>query len=230
MWYYGSICICRSKKLNALLIDCKTLETFQIPFEIKDLVVLICNSNVRHELSDSEYPTRRNQCAKALELMGLKSYRDATIDHLSAFGNDGDYVLLKRARHVITEIKRTLEATEALKNHDFVKMGKLMTESHISLRDDFQVSCTELDILVDSAINCSGVLGSRMTGGGFGGCTVTLLRKECVTNVKEKMQKDFQEKCKNNNDINVHKKKDNCQYKVDFYVCEPSDGARILKI
>ncbi|XP_055390172.1 galactokinase-like [Condylostylus longicornis] len=216
------------RKSNALLVDCRSLETFQIPFETNDLAILICNSNVRHELSDSEYPTRRNQCAKALNLMGLKSYRETKEEHLSALNGAGNEILFKRARHVITEIKRTLEAAEALKNQDFEKMGTLMTESHTSLRDDFEVSCRELDVLVNSAINCSGVLGSRMTGGGFGGCTVTLLRKDSVQSVMEKMQEDFEKECKS--DSHKPNKNNKNRHKVDFYVCEPSDGTRVLQV
>ncbi|XP_055914134.1 galactokinase-like [Eupeodes corollae] len=201
------------KKDHALLIDCRSLETFQIPFLAKDLVVLICNSNVRHELSDSEYPTRRKQCTEALRLMDLKSYRDATEGNLSALDGAED-VLLKRARHVITEIKRTQLACEAMRDCNFQKMGKLMTQSHVSLRDDFEVSCKELDVLVDSAINCVGVLGSRMTGGGFGGCTVTLVGQSSVQNVIARMRENFNEKF------------NNAGQNLEFYICTPSDGTR----
>lgn len=201
------------KQKHALLIDCQSLATQQIPFLADDLAILICNSNVRHELSDSEYPTRRKQCAEALKLMNLTSYRDAKVENLSALKNS-DELLIKRARHVITEIQRTYEAAEALKGHNFVQMGKLMTESHLSLRDDFQVSCKELDILVEAANNCSGVLGSRMTGGGFGGCTVTLVRKNAVANVIHAMQTEYA--------------KYDC--KASFYVCEPADGARLINL
>ncbi|XP_037038438.1 galactokinase-like isoform X2 [Bradysia coprophila] len=190
-----------------------SLATQQIPFSSDDLAILICNSNVRHELSDSEYPTRRKQCAEALSLMNLTSFRDAKLDNLSALKNS-DEVLIKRARHVITEIQRTYEAAEALKGHNFEQMGKLMTESHLSLRDDFQVSCKELDILVEAANKCSGVLGSRMTGGGFGGCTVTLVRKIAVADVIHAMQTEYG--------------KYNCT--ASFYVCEPADGARLINL
>ncbi|XP_037038437.1 galactokinase-like isoform X1 [Bradysia coprophila] len=201
------------KQKHALLIDCQSLATQQIPFSSDDLAILICNSNVRHELSDSEYPTRRKQCAEALSLMNLTSFRDAKLDNLSALKNS-DEVLIKRARHVITEIQRTYEAAEALKGHNFEQMGKLMTESHLSLRDDFQVSCKELDILVEAANKCSGVLGSRMTGGGFGGCTVTLVRKIAVADVIHAMQTEYG--------------KYNCT--ASFYVCEPADGARLINL
>uniref|UniRef100_U5EZ50 Putative galactitol metabolic process n=1 Tax=Corethrella appendiculata TaxID=1370023 RepID=U5EZ50_9DIPT len=204
------------KERNALLINCQNLETSQIPFETNDLAVLICNSNVKHELSSSEYPTRRKQCNQALKLMGLKSYKDATLGDLEALENC-DELLLRRARHVITEIKRTVEAASALKQGDFVKMGKLMTESHLSLRDDFQVSCYELDILVDAANNSSGVLGSRMTGGGFGGCTVILLYKNNINSTIKTMDAVYSSKTDGKN-------------KANFYVCEPSEGARFINL
>jgi len=205
---------------HALLLDCRSLETFQIPFVAgeKDLVVLICNSDVRHELSESEYPTRRKQCSEALELMALKSFRNATEGNLSALQNC-DEVLLKRARHVITETKRTQEAAEALRAHNFVKMGELMTKSHTSLRDDFQVSCIELDVLVDAAINCPGVLGSRMTGGGFGGCTVTLLQRSAIANTIATMRENF-----------IRKFNKTAGDRIEFYICTPSAGARRVNL
>ncbi|XP_053949689.1 galactokinase-like [Anastrepha ludens] len=203
------------QKDHALLLDCRSLDSFQIPFigGSKDLVVLICNSGVRHELSQSEYPTRRRQCAEALKLMEKMSYRDAKVDNLSVLQSEP--ILLRRARHVITETKRTQDAAEALKARDFTKMGALMKESHTSLRDDFEVSCRELDVLVDAAINCSGVLGSRMTGGGFGGCTVTLLQRDAVDDVIATMRTNF------NKEFN----KDAAE-RLGFYTCVPSNGAR----
>uniref|UniRef100_A0A034W8X5 Galactokinase n=1 Tax=Bactrocera dorsalis TaxID=27457 RepID=A0A034W8X5_BACDO len=203
------------QKGNALLLNCRSLETFQIPFlgGSEDLVVLICNSGVRHELSKSEYPTRRKQCGEALKLMEKTSYRDATVENLSVL--ESDPLLLRRARHVITETQRTQDAAEALKAHDFTKMGALMKASHTSLRDDFEVSCRELDALVDAAINCSGVLGSRMTGGGFGGCTVTLLQRAAVDNVIATMRTNFTKEFN----------KDAAD-RLEFYMCVPSSGAR----
>ncbi|XP_067635263.1 galactokinase-like isoform X2 [Eurosta solidaginis] len=200
---------------HALLLDCRSLEIFQIPFlnNSKDLVVLICNSGVRHELSQSEYPTRRKQCNEALKLMDKQSYRDAKEESLSALQSEP--VLLRRARHVITETKRTQDAAEALKLQDFAKMGSLMKESHTSLRDDFEVSCRELDVLVDAAINCSGVLGSRMTGGGFGGCTVTLLQRDTVDYVIATMRTNFTK------EFNKE-----AADRLEFYMCVPSNGAR----
>lgn len=202
------------KAEHAVLIDCQTLDTTILPFMSRTLVILICNSNVKHELSNSEYPTRRAQCNQALTYMGLTSYKDAKEDHLQTLKKYDD-VYLKRARHVITEIKRTCEAAHALKTHNFEKLGKLMIASHNSLRDDFEVSCKELDALVDIANGCTGVLGSRMTGGGFGGCTVTLVSRSDVEIVIDTMEEEY-------------KKRTGIQ--ADFYICEPSEGARLIDL
>lgn len=202
------------KKDHAVLIDCQTLDTTLLPFMSRSLVILICNSNVKHELSSSEYPTRRAQCHQALKLMGLTSYKDAKVEHLQVL-KKFDEPYLKRARHVITEIKRTCDAAHALKTQNFEKLGKLMIESHVSLRDDFEVSCKELDILVSIANGCNGVLGSRMTGGGFGGCTVTLVTKIDVENVIRKMNEEYLEVT---------------AIKPDFFICKPSEGARLIDL
>ncbi|XP_053697681.1 galactokinase-like isoform X2 [Sabethes cyaneus] len=209
------ISVCGQKD-RAILIDCRNLTIEQIPFETTGLAVLICNSSVKHELASSEYPARRKQCQQALQLMGLKSYRDATEKHLTAL-KGADEVLTRRARHVITEIKRTVAAAEALKENDFEQMGKLMTESHKSLRDDFNVSCHEVDILVEAALAAPGVLGSRMTGGGFGGCTVTLLRKENVESAVKEID-------------TIYSRKVGGKYRARFYLVEPSDGARLINL
>ncbi|KAL7038761.1 hypothetical protein ACKWTF_009687 [Chironomus riparius] len=148
------------KENHALLIDCQSLIAEHIPFNASDLVVLICNSNVKHNLSASEYPTRRKQCSDALKLMGLSSYREANSSHLKDLEKaSADTILIKRARHVISEIERTQKAADALRNCDFERVGKLMVESHKSLSSDFEVSCDELDKLVDLAMKCKGVLG-----------------------------------------------------------------------
>lgn len=202
------------KAEHALLIDCQNYETKLLPFKSNNYVMVICNSNVKHELSSSEYPTRRRQCSEALRMMNLKSYRDAKEDNLLLLRR-ADEVYLKRATHVITEIKRTCQAAHAMQTDNFVKLGKLMIESHASLRDNFEVSCKELDLLVHLATTCSGVLGSRMTGGGFGGCTVTLVARCEVENLIETIKKEYSAAT---------------GITPDFYVCEPSDGARMVQV
>ncbi|KAG9350353.1 hypothetical protein JZ751_026707 [Albula glossodonta] len=162
---------------HALLIDCRSLEATLVPLADPSLVILITNSNVRHSLTGSEYPSRRRQCEEAAAILGKTSLREASLKDLEG---RLESVTFRRARHVIEEIKRTAEAAEALKRGDYREFGRLMVESHNSLRDYYEVSCSELDELVSAAMEVDGVYGSRMTGGGFGGCTVTLLEADAV--------------------------------------------------
>jgi len=165
-------------KANRLvLIDCQTGEPEMIPFENPDLTVLISNTMVNHELSDGGYALRRKHTEDGLAIIGKQSWRDVTeADVLSHWDRMADPVN-RRSRHVVGEIARTVAAASALARNDFETLGPLMAASHDSLRDDFEVSCVELDILVEIARKIGrsgGVLGTRMTGGGFGGSTVTL--------------------------------------------------------
>uniref|UniRef100_A0A8B9CJD9 Galactokinase n=1 Tax=Anser brachyrhynchus TaxID=132585 RepID=A0A8B9CJD9_9AVES len=178
------------KEGHALLIDCRSLETVPVPLTDASLAVLITNSNVRHTLTGSEYPTRRRQCQEAAAALGKASLRDATMAELEAArGRLGEEVY-RRARHVIGEIERTVQAARALQDRDYGTFGRLMVESHNSLRDDYDVSCPELDELVAAALEVDGVYGSRMTGGGFGGCTVTLLVAEAAERAQQHIQED----------------------------------------
>ncbi|KAI9523834.1 hypothetical protein NQZ68_024356 [Dissostichus eleginoides] len=161
---------------HALLIDCRSLEATPVPLADPGLIILITNSNVKHSLSSSEYPLRRRHCEEAASAMGKSSLRDATMKDLEEAGDRMDEVTVRRARHVIEEIERTVQAAEALRRGEYKEFGRLMVESHNSLRDLYEVSCRELDELVSVALEVEGVYGSRMTGGGFGGCTVTLLQ------------------------------------------------------
>ncbi|KAJ3607596.1 hypothetical protein NHX12_024647 [Muraenolepis orangiensis] len=168
------------RKAHALLIDCRSMEVTPVPLSDPSLVILITNSNVRHSLTGSEYPTRRKQCMEAASVLGKGSLRDATLEELEGARGRMDEVTYSRARHVIQEIQRTVRGSEALKRGSYQEFGKLMVESHNSLRDLYEVSCRELDELVLAALEVDGVFGSRMTGGGFGGCTVTLLQAHAV--------------------------------------------------
>jgi galactokinase len=174
-----------AKENNALLIDCRSLESTLYPLSNPNLTILVINSNVKHELEGSEYSSRRKQCEEAAKVLGKVSLRDVTLEELELNKLKLSDETYRRARHAVSEIKRTLEAAEALKQEDYQKFGCLMTESHKSLRDDFNVSCAELDELVEIALKSDGVLGSRMTGGGFGGCTVTLVEKNHVESLIE---------------------------------------------
>lgn len=180
-----------AEKGNALLIDCQSMESTSVPLSDTNVVVLIANTNVRHQLTGSEYPTRRKQCYEAAGVLGKKSLRTASMIELNSHKNSMQDEVFRRARHVIGEIQRTTEAADALKKGDYAAFGKLMVESHNSLRDDYEVSCKELDELVAAAIDCEGVYGSRMTGGGFGGCTVTLLLAKYVDTAVVHMQKKY---------------------------------------
>lgn len=180
------------KEGHALLIDCRQLTSTLIPLSDQNVVVLITNSNVKHELTGSEYSSRRKQCEEAAMLLKKVSLRDANLDDIKYLECiNANKEIISRARHVITEIERTTQAAEMLTQKNFCKFGELMTQSHISLRDDYEVSCPELDQLFDLALEVEGVLGSRMTGGGFGGCTVTLVYSQSAKNVIENIQKKY---------------------------------------
>jgi galactokinase len=164
-----------AKQDHLLLLDCRSLDVLQVPFHRHDLLVLVTNSNVRHALNDGGYAARRADCERAAAILGVASLREATLVQVEASrGELGDRGF-RRARHVVTEIARTQAAATAITHGRWDEMGALMAESHRSLRDDFEVSCPELDLLVELAASDRGVIGSRMTGGGFGGCTVTLV-------------------------------------------------------
>ncbi|XP_014013615.1 galactokinase isoform X2 [Salmo salar] len=176
------------REAHALLIDCRSLEATPVPLSDPGLVILISNSNVKHSLTGSEYPSRRRQCEEAAAILEKASLRDATLKDLEDAKSRLDDETYRRARHVIEEIERTAQAAEALKKGAYKEFGKLMVESHNSLRDLYEVSCKELDELVSAAVEVEGVFGSRMTGGGFGGCTVTLLQAEAIDRTMQNMQ------------------------------------------
>ncbi|RZF40254.1 hypothetical protein LSTR_LSTR007454 [Laodelphax striatellus] len=199
---------------HAVLIDCRTKVTELVPLNDASLVFVITNSNVKHELASGEYAVRRRQCEQAAAALSKASLRDATLGQLENLKvRDGiDDVIYRRAHHVIGEIARTHQAATILKDtHDAKTFGQLMFVSHQSLKDDYEVSCPELDQLVEIAKSVDGVLGSRMTGGGFGGCTVSLVVKSAVTNLIEKIKNNY-----NGNPT--------------FYIAKPSQGARIIQL
>ena len=161
---------------RALLLDCRSGAVRQIPFDNPELVLLVADTQVKHELSDGGYAARRQQCYDAAEKMGIKMLRDTDHEAVAAAGADGTLTdkEFMRARHVVGEIERTLEAVGALEAGDYERFGHLMVASHNSLRDDYEVSCEELDAIVELACECEGVFGARMTGGGFGGSAIIL--------------------------------------------------------
>ena len=200
---------------HALLIDCRTLETEQIPLDTKECAVVICDTRVKHELASSEYNERRRQCERGVELLrdkllNIHSLRDVSLEDFQKYEGMLPEVIRRRCRHVVTENERTLSAAEALRAGNLALMGRLMYLSHESLRDDYEVSCHELDLLVKIASNVEGVVGARMTGGGFGGCTVNLVLRDALEKFQQVISQKFSEAT---------------SYEPALYVSEPSDGA-----
>jgi len=178
-----------ARSLHAVLIDCRSLEHRLLPLDTSRVGVVVCNTMVHHELGVSEYNKRRATCEKAASALGefaegTQQLRDVDEALLQAHGAALDPVGYRRARHVVAENERTLAAADALQAGDHEWFGRLMDASHDSLRDDYEVSCEELDLMVELARAHEGTLGARMTGGGFGGCTVNLVRKEAVESFK----------------------------------------------
>lgn len=192
---------------KAILLDCRTLQS--TPLIVPNSVhLIICNSMVKHELASTEYNRRRNECNAAVAALsrcfpGVTALRDVTPAMLSACRNALAPVIFRRARHVISENDRVLRAAQALEAHNLEDFGTLMYESHSSLRDDYEVSCAELDLLVEIASNIEGVLGSRMTGGGFGGCTVSLVRTEAADTFQQQMIDGYRRRAKRIPDVLV---------------------------
>jgi galactokinase len=176
----------------ALLLDCRSLEFEAVPLDDRAVALLVVNSRVKHALADGAYAQRRAQCEAAAAALGVPALRDATLDRLEQAQNALEPVLYRRARHVITENDRTTRAARAIRAGDWPEAGRLMTASHESLRDDYEVSCPELDWLVDRAGSAPGVLAARMTGGGFGGCIVCLVHPGAVENVARLLTIDYQ--------------------------------------
>jgi galactokinase len=177
---------------HALLLDCRTLSHVNIPTNLDKYRIVIISSEVKRELASSAYNERREECEEGVALFRqhdptIVSLRDVTPDLFDAYGDQLSEVVFRRCRHVITENARVLDASAALAADELVQFGRLMTASHNSLRDDFEVSCDELDCLVDIANGTEGVLGSRMTGAGFGGCTVTLIHMDAIETLRTKL-------------------------------------------
>ncbi len=167
----------------AMLLDCRSRRHRMVQLPSRDVAVVIADTDVSHDLATGEYARRQEQCRVASTALGVESLRDATIRQLDRPPCPLDPLSHRRARHVISENGRTQEAAEALAAGDWTRVGRLMNLSHASLRDDYEVSCRELDVLVDLAQSHDAVFGSRMTGGGFGGATVSLARVDAVAEV-----------------------------------------------
>jgi len=198
---------------HALLIDCRSLHTKQIELSKLDVQIVVCNTNVKHELASSAYNQRRSECEQGVEILknklpSIKALRDVSIQDFIACEDDLPEPIRRRCRHVITENERTLCAAEACARGDKSQMGKLMKESHESLRDDYEVSCFELDTIVELAWSHPAVFGARMTGGGFGGCSVNLIAPQQVNDFTEFISDRYREATQISPDIFVVKADD----------------------
>lgn len=208
------------KKGNAIFLDTSTLEYEYAPVVLEDAKIVIINSKVKHSLVDSAYNDRRNECEKALselqKVMDIKTLGDLTEEefevHKDAIRSG---VCQKRAKHAVYENQRAIKAVAALKANDVETFGKLMNASHVSLRDDYEVSCKEIDILVDLAWSMDGVVGSRITGGGFGGCTVSIVKNDIVDDFVETIGAKYEEKV---------------GHKAEFYVVDIGEGAGVINL
>ncbi|MEI6390315.1 MAG: galactokinase [Verrucomicrobiota bacterium] len=206
-----------ARKDHALLLDCRSRQTTPVPMTDLTVTVLIINTNVRHKLAEGEYGKRRSQCEAAARELKVPALRDATVRALEAMRGEMDPVVFQRGRHVITENDRTLEAAKAIQASDWPTVGQLMYASHASLRDDYAVSCPELDVVVDIAQSIGeqgGMIGCRMTGAGFGGCVVSLVRTEAVRRITREIDVAYEKKTGK---------------QATIFSSRPAAGARILK-
>jgi galactokinase len=181
------------------------------------MALLITNTNVKHELTGGEYAKRRAQCEQAAKVLGVDSLRDASSEQLEHGKGKMEEVVYRRARHVIGEIERTLHAAEGVRASNWATVGQLMYASHTSLRDDYEVSCPELDAVVEIAESIGpdgGVLGCRMTGGGFGGCTVALVRTDSVSAISNQVASQYEKRTK---------------IRPTLFVSRPAAGATVIK-
>ena len=197
---------------HVLLLDCRSLKTIHVPLpETVSLVIL--DTDTRRGLVDSEYNERRSQCESVASYFGVKALRDVSIEELKGSKAKLDPLEFRRARHVIRENGRVLDCAEALRLGNLDRVGKLMIASHISLRDDFEVSSEALDLIAECARKAQGCYGSRMTGAGFGGCAVALVNTKSIDAFVEQLHKDYVEAS---------------DRKAHLYVCSPSDGASVF--
>ncbi|WP_099609598.1 galactokinase [Vibrio coralliilyticus] len=200
---------------HAMLLDCRSLETQPVSMP-EDVAVMIINSNKQRGLVGSEYNTRREQCENAAQRFGVKALRDVTIEQFNEQSDMLDDVVAKRARHVITENDRTLEAADALRANDLKRMGELMAQSHASMRDDFEITVFEVDTLVEIVKSVIGEQGGvRMTGGGFGGCIVALVPPALVDKVTEAVESQYHAAT---------------GLKESIYVCQAKSGAGLVEV
>jgi galactokinase len=205
---------CLGQANKAVLLDCRSLEYRLLPLP-EDAQLVICNTMVKHELASSAYNERRAQCEEGVKRLAARlphvtALRDVTLEQLEKYAADLPDLIYRRCRHIVTENGRVLAAAEALEQRDLNRFGNWMNESHQSLRDDFEVSCAELDLMVELAQRVNGVYGARMTGGGFGGCTVNLVASDSVAEFKTRVAAGYEAATGLNPEI---------------YICSAANGA-----
>jgi galactokinase len=206
-----------AQKNHALLLDCRSRTTTPVPMTDPAVTVLIINTNIRHKLAGGEYAKRRSQCEEAARVLKVPALRDATPAALEAARGQLDPVVFRRARHVISENERVLQAAKAIQAADWPAVGQLMYASHASLRDDYEVSCPELDAAVEIAREIGatgGVIGCRMTGGGFGGCAVSLVKTDVVQQITRRLDAAYEKQTRK---------------QATIFSSHPAAGARMLK-
>jgi galactokinase len=207
-----------SKQDRALLLDCRSLEFWMLPLP-RDIRLVICNSMVKRELASSAYNTRRAECEEGVRILAqyfpqVRALRDATLEQLEACRAAMPETVYKRCRHVVTENQRVLFAADALDRRRLDDLARVMAESQRSLRDDYEVSCDELDLLVELANREKGVHGARMTGAGFGGCTINLVEAESVGLFRERVSAGYQART---------------GITPDVYICTAADGVQQIE-
>jgi galactokinase len=203
---------------HALLLDCRSL-TYQHQPLPEGVHLVVCNTMVRHSVAGGEYNERRRECELGVEFFSgkvprVRALRDVSLEDFEKYGHELPEGIRKRCRHVITENARVLDAANALARQDATRFGRRMRESHASLRDDFEVSCRELDVMVGLADQVQGVYGARMTGGGFGGCTINLVRSESVEAFERMVIQGYESAT---------------GQKPEIYVCKAADGVREMR-
>lgn len=207
--------VAMGKKDHAIFLDTSTLKYEYAPVVLEDAKIVITNSKVKHSLVDSAYNQRRQECTEALaelkSVINIETLGDLDADTFYEYKDAiKDPVRYKRAKHAVLENQRTIRAVQALSDGDLALFGELMNQSHISLRDDYEVSCEEIDILVDLAWKIPGVIGSRITGGGFGGCTVSIVKNDAVDTFTSTIGKAYLEKV---------------GHEAEFYIVDIGNGA-----
>ncbi|MEK7398776.1 MAG: galactokinase [Candidatus Poribacteria bacterium] len=208
------------KKDHALLLDCRSLEYDLIPLNLENIKIVVCDTGKKRGLVDSEYNKRRAECERGVKILekflpGISALRDVEFSDLIKYSGHIPEITEKRCRYVIKENIRVLESVEAIEEFDLLKFGDLMNESHIGLRDEYEVSCPELDAMVEIAWKIDGVIGSRMTGAGFGGCTVSVVVEDSLQELIDKVNEEYPKRT---------------GLQPEIYICTAEDGAGVVEI